>query len=94
MRKYKPSSGGEGDWFMAKYCYQCRRFERRPDQYCKIIPATMFIEKDDPKYPTEWIIQDDGTPEGIPTCTAFDDVNFKRVIKPRIKTRKGQPTLF
>lgn len=54
----------------------------------------MFIEKDDPKYPTEWIILDDGTPEGIPTCTAFDDVNFKRVIKPRIKTRKGQPTLF
>jgi hypothetical protein len=93
-KKYRPGCGDEGEWFMGKFCYQCYRYNPRQDVYCKIIPATMFIEKDDPDYPTEWIYQEDGTPEGIPTCTAFNSKQLKRVVTPRIKKRKNQLPLF
>lgn len=89
-KKYRPSSGGEGDWFMRKFCYQCRNFERRVDQYCKIIPATMFVEIDDPNYPPEWIYDNNRSP----VCTKFSDKRLKLIIKPRVKKIKGQGMLF
>lgn len=61
MERYRPSNGSEGEWFMEHFCYQCSVYG-----ICKIWPKTMALGVDDPRYPSQWIQDDDGA-----TCTSF-----------------------
>ena len=93
MGKFKQSNSDQGSCFESDYCLNCRRYRRSKqtdDYYCRIRLYTFAYDIDDPEYPSEWIYQEDGSP----TCTAFDDKRLKRIIKPRVKTRKNQLQLF
>lgn len=73
IRKYRPSNGAEGMDFMAEYCDQCKRnaaFQAGNGDSCPIAAATMVYNIDDPQYPKEWIVDNDG-----PCCTAFDAID-------------------
>lgn len=61
--KYRPSNGSEGEWFMSEFCCKCAAYN-----ICKIWPATMAYNIDDPKYPSQWVEDDEGV-----TCTSFVD---------------------
>lgn len=59
--KYRPSNGSEGMDFMEDWCHKCAAYN-----ICKIWPATMARDVDDPKYPSQWIETDAGA-----KCTSF-----------------------
>ena len=63
-QKYRPSNGTEGDWFMSEFCFKCAAFN-----ICKILPATMAFDVDHPKYPKQWIRDEE---DGV-ECTSFVD---------------------
>lgn len=69
IRKYRPSNGCEGDWFMGEFCMQC--IHENPDMEakpkCDIMTCTMCLDINDAEYPKEWIYGEDGKP----TCTKF-----------------------
>lgn len=72
-RKYRPSCGSEGADFIMRWCYQCKRdeaFRNDEGDSCPIVANTFVYEVDDPKYPNEWIIDEEG-----PRCTAFEEVD-------------------
>jgi hypothetical protein len=72
-KRYRPSNGDEGMWFMDRFCDRCRRddaFQRGKGDSCPIAAATMIYEEDDPQYPKEWIEDDDG-----PRCTAYEPLD-------------------
>ena len=67
--KYRPSNGTEGEMFMEKWCWQCEReraYEEDDEPPCPILDASMAYSIDDPKYPEEWVQDNEG-----PRCTAF-----------------------
>lgn len=69
-RKYRPSNGTEGEYFMSEHCYQC--IHDNPDYdakspRCEIMTFVMCFDTNDKEYPKEWIYGDDGKP----TCTKF-----------------------
>lgn len=68
-KKYCPSNGTEGDYFMNKFCYQCIHENPDPDKKpkCDIMTATMVYYTNDPEYPKEWIYDKNNKP----TCTKF-----------------------
>lgn len=70
IRKYRPSNGTEGDWFMGLWCAKCERDKAtRAGDFtngCEIIVRTMAHSIDEPEYPSEWQHRDNG-----PICTAF-----------------------
>lgn len=68
-RKYCPSNGTEGDWFISEYCMNCFHCDPNPDgkKQCMILCASMCYSVNDPKFPSEWIYNE----EGKPTCTNF-----------------------
>ena len=67
MKSYRPASGAEGEWFREKFCYQCQK-ENYPDgPFCPILSATLAYQVDDPKYPKEWVHDN----ENGTRCTAF-----------------------
>lgn len=76
-KPYRPSNGTEGAFFHEHWCCRCARDkamregheidECDDDELCQIIADTFAYDIDHPKYPKEWIEDD----EGIPTCTAF-----------------------
>jgi hypothetical protein len=67
---YRPANGTEGQLFMERYCYQCRKDDGgRPDgDSCEILCNALAFDPDDPEYPAEWQYTD----RGQPTCTAFE----------------------
>jgi hypothetical protein len=70
QRKYRPSNGTEGDYFMSKFCYQC--IHDNPDYNakeprCEIMTLTMCLDLNDKEYPKEWCYGEDGKPK----CTNF-----------------------
>lgn len=70
IKKYRPSNGSEGDWFMGKFCYQC--IHDNPDcealsPRCDIMTLTMCLDVTDKDYPNEWTFDEMGNP----TCTSF-----------------------
>lgn len=74
MRKYRPSNGTEGEYFMEAHCHQCihERWIHHPDTTgddgkCQIINLTMGYGVNDPEYPSEWIYD----AKGQPTCTKW-----------------------
>lgn len=77
MKPYRPSSGTEGMCFDDEFCSKCKkdhqyRIDLDPVGGCNILADTFIYYKDDPKYPKEWISDDDGN---NPRCTAFVDIN-------------------
>ena len=73
---YRPSNGTEGEIFMEKWCYRCRRDQKFQETHdgndgCPIILAAMIHDRAQPKYPMEWVSDDD---VGLvnPRCTAFE----------------------
>lgn len=69
-KKYRPSNGTEGDFFMNKFCYQC--INDNPDHNaksprCNIMTLSMCLDVDDKDYPKEWIYDS----EDKPICTSF-----------------------
>lgn len=81
IRLYRPSSGTEGECFMASWCYGCKRDkvmngsvradDARDEDCCQIVGATFRCSTDDPEYPREWRYDH----EGDPVCTAFEPVD-------------------
>lgn len=68
---YRPSSGIEGEMFMAEFCFRCARdakFQETQDgaDGCPIAAAALMYEIEDPRYPPEWISDERGA-----RCTAF-----------------------
>ena len=67
-RPYRPSNGTEGMDFMEEWCFRCKREPEDPTvPGCPILSDTFFYEKSDPRYPKEWVRDEQG-----PRCTAFD----------------------
>ena len=73
-KKYRPSNGTEGEYFMEEHCYQCiherwvhRQKEDRDEDKCEIISRSMCYDVSDPEYPSEWTYDD----KGNPTCTKW-----------------------
>lgn len=68
-KKYRPSNGTEGEYFMSEFCYQCIHENPNPhcNPKCDIITATMCFDVNEPEYPKEWIYDANNQP----TCTKF-----------------------
>lgn len=59
--KFRPSNGSEGDMFMERNCFQCAQDEGGNGVRgvrCSLIAASMAYDKDDPRYPAEWVAED------------------------------------
>jgi len=70
-KSYQPSSGTEGDYFMAEFCDRCKHNTWDPDKSeggCMILLNTMCYDIKDKEYPKEWIYDDNNKP----TCTKFE----------------------
>lgn len=93
MRKYRPSSGSEGMYFIATWCHNCihGKYEHTGDlndKPCEIITRSFMCDINDKDYPEEWQEKDDGSA----LCTAWvkwdwgrdDDGNFKEPPPPPI----------
>jgi len=71
-RKYRPSNGSEGEWFMDKFCENCL-YEKwthtmnDKDAKCDILSNSMLYDLNDPKYPAEWTYD----AQGHATCTKY-----------------------
>jgi hypothetical protein len=90
-KKYRPSNGSEGDWFMESFCIKCKheyylRTGKDNARQCKILDATMMLNIDNPQYPKEWTYDDNDNP----ICTKFNDTLQKRKSGKHIK----EPNLF
>lgn len=82
VRLYRPSTGTEGIGFMESWCSRCKRdalwngTAQDPDRVgdddlCQIIARSYAFTVDEPGYPQEWVVQQDGTP----ACLAFEAVD-------------------
>lgn len=69
MKKYQPSNGSEGDWFVSKYCMNCLNCNPDPNgsKQCEILAKTMVYDSNDDDYPSEWTFDDLGSP----ICTSW-----------------------
>ncbi len=65
--KYRPANGAEGGFFMEGWCEKCAK-DNLGLNGCVIIAAAMCFEKNDERYPKEWVYDKDGDP----CCTAFE----------------------
>ena len=71
-KKYRPSNGSEGEMFMERWCYQCRKDNYPDGDGCEIIVRSMGFAVDEEGYPAEWTFD-----EGQPCCTAFEQKEGK-----------------
>lgn len=75
---YRPANGTEGDFFMERFCYRCKRDEKfqktmDAEDGCTIIAASMMFEPKESGYPKEWIA-DDACGLENPRCTALEKI--------------------
>lgn len=71
QRKYRPSNGSEGMWFVETYCSRCihEKFMHtndHEDKKCDIFSNTLIFNVNEKGYPEEWIYDDNENPK----CTA------------------------
>lgn len=76
-KKYRPSNGDEGLWFVDKFCCNCihGKYEHTGnmvDKPCELLTASFMCDIADPMFPKEWVYAEDGKP----TCTAFKKWNW------------------
>lgn len=68
-RKYRPSNGTEGEYFVDEHCMNC--FHCDPDpcgkKQCDILCRSLIYNTSDPEYPKEWVYDENDKP----TCTAW-----------------------
>ena len=64
MRKYQPSNGTEGSFFIEEYCMNCLHCDPDPSgkKQCEILCATMVYDIKDKEYPMEWIYDENDSP--------------------------------
>lgn len=79
-KPYRPANGTEGEYFMERFCYRCKRdaeFQRTQDgeDGCPIILASMTYDVNDPEYPKEWVTTEDYPLGGAGECTAFESID-------------------
>ena len=72
LKKYRPSNGPEGMWFIEEYCSHCIHENfintaKDDDKKCQILSDTMIYRINDPEYPKEWIYDKNGEP----ICTEY-----------------------
>ena len=102
MKKYEPSNGTEGAWFMEVFCHQCehdRKFREKenPDDACNILNRSLAFGCGDKEYPEEWICSDNYEE---PICTAFVEEKSEEAEKESFSEYQkkledaGQQTLF
>lgn len=70
-KKYCPSNGTEGEWFMSRFCEHCinEKFihtQDFKDKQCKLLNNALLYDKNDKEFPEEWIYNS----EGHPICAA------------------------
>ena len=70
-KRYRPTSGSEGCWFIGEYCENCihGKYEHTgkiEDRPCEILSLTFALDIKHEDYPPEWVVLN-----GKPTCTAF-----------------------
>lgn len=55
-RKYAPSNGSEGTYFVENNCMKCVHCNPDPDEQpqCEILMKVMLYSVDEPEYPSEW----------------------------------------
>lgn len=79
MKKYQPSNGTEGDFFMQDFCYRCKHYDpdaclgsgdctKIDDTGMSILCKTVWMDVKEEGYPEEWQYGEDG----LPRCTAFE----------------------
>ena len=85
IKKYRPSNGTEGIYFMEKFCDKCY-YDRNSD--CEILARTLIFDVNDPEYPKEWTYKNNS-----PVCTKFKDIDDKEPVNKAIPDLPGQ-TLF
>lgn len=71
-RSYRPSNGTEGLDFREEFCFRCERdraFRETDGEEagCRILGDTLIYMADDPRYPKEWVQDEQGA-----RCTAFE----------------------
>ena len=72
IRPYRPSNGTEGEGFFGRFCANCwrdrvyRESDGERGRGCPILARSLAFELEDPRYPKEWVRDDDGA-----RCTAF-----------------------
>ena len=70
IKKYRPSNGTEGEFFMNYYCDRCKHdsaYRNGTGYSCEIVSDAITLDIDDENYPTEWQYKD-----GEPVCTKFE----------------------
>lgn len=72
-KKYRPSNGTEGEYFMESHCYQCIH-DNGNDKICDILMRSMFCGIEDKEYPEEWTYDESGKA----TCTAWKKWDWGR----------------
>ncbi|MEE9532713.1 MAG: hypothetical protein V3W52_17175 [Syntrophobacteria bacterium] len=73
-QKYQPSNHSEGSAFEALFCGRCKKdayFRKNLEDGCEVYRNMMLHKIDEPGYPKEWVMDDEGYP-GNPRCTAFE----------------------
>lgn len=86
-KKYRPSNGTEGMWFISEFCEHCRR-ENPGDvetRKCKILTKTMLYDVNEKDYPKEWTYDE----KGDPTCTKYEYHDWNKGY-PKPKSKKGK----
>lgn len=61
-KKYQPSNGTEGMYFMEKFCEQCIHDHTPTEKFCEIIALTMCLDINHKDYPDEWIYNESNEP--------------------------------
>lgn len=67
MKKYRPSNGTEGMYFMDKFCDNCIHENPESGKSCDLIAMSMCYDINDTEYPKEWCYND----KDEPTCTKW-----------------------
>lgn len=95
-KKYRPSNGTEGDFFINEFCMACKheRYQHTYDDNdlkCDIFSRSLIYDLNDPEYPEEWVYDKDNKP----TCTAHKFWDWDKDGEPEIEIKDpNQLNLF
>ncbi len=79
---YRPSNGTEGMMFEEQNCYHCAAYN-----ICNIYKRTWLYDLKDPKYPKQWVHDD----QGRPMCTSYYDKD--KVVRDRRELKRCKKTM-